>query len=567
MSFFDPHWRRRALAALEPPGETFDLIVAGGGITGCGIFLDASQRGLRVLLVERADIASGTSSRSSKLIHGGLRYLKQMQFRITRLACRERDRMLALDPDLVRPIRFLYPAYAGDKPPGWQVDLGLWMYDQLTGRPEKHARLTGDEARALAPGLVTEDLDRALAYTDAMADDAALTLAVAATGYAYGGLLLTRTEVVEASRGPGGRIDGVVLRDLETGRAHHARGHLVINATGVWVDRMREACGLTGERLRPSRGSHLVLPSERLPLAAAITVPSPDDGRPVFFIPHPEGVLVGTTDLFHEGSLDDPRPTRPEVDYLLRAVRSHFPSRGIGMADVVGAFAGLRPILSTRAEDPSEASREEDVWEEEGLLSVAGGKLTTWRQMAEEAVDRALTLLPAERAGKTSPCHTAGTPLAGLAPLDLGERLAAASAAEPEVASALARRLRAAAWWAPQLARGPEELRPLAPGTDLSAAEVRVHLRLGAVVRLEDLLLRRARLGLWQPALARELVGSLRPLFAAELGWSHARWDRERERFEHALAAWSPEGIEPGPATGGRPAPETGESPGEAKRR
>ncbi len=556
MSYFDPGWRERALAALEPPGETFDLIVVGGGITGCGIFLDASQRGLRVLLVERADVASGTSSRSSKLIHGGLRYLKQMQFRITRLACRERDRMLALNPDLVHSIRFLYPAYTGDRTPGWQVDLGLWMYDQLTGRPEKHARLDGREARALAPGLVIEELDRALAYTDAMADDAALTLAVAATGYAYGGLLLTRTEAVEASRGPGGRIDGVVLRDLETGRAHRARGHLVVNATGVWVDRLRAACGLEGERLRPSRGSHLVLASERLPLEAAVTVPSPDDGRPVFFIPHREGVLVGTTDLFHEGSLDDPRPTRAEIGYLLRAVQAHFPGRGIEAADVVGAFAGLRPILSTGVEDPSEASREEDVWEEAGLLSVAGGKLTTWRQMAEEAVDRALGLLPPERAERAAPCHTGGTPLAGLAPLDLAERLAAGAGVEPEVARALARRLRAAAWWAPQLARGRGELRPLADGTDLSAAEVRVHLRLGAVVRLEDLLLRRARLGLWQPALAREVVGHLRPLCQDQLGWSHARWDRERERFEHALRAWSPEGIDPGPGAGAGAAPD-----------
>ncbi len=550
MSYFDPYWRERALDALEPPGETFDLIVVGGGITGCGIFLDASQRGLRVLLLERADIASGTSSRSSKLIHGGLRYLKQMQFRITRLACRERDRMLALNPGLVRPVRFLYPAYAGDKPPGWKVDLGLWMYDQLTRRPEKHARLEAREARDLAPGLVIEDLDRALAYTDAMADDAALTLAVAATGYAYGGLLLTRAEVVEAVVGAGGRVAGVVVRDLETGLAHRARGHLVVNATGVWVDRLRAACGLDGERLRPSRGSHVVLATERLPVEAAVTVPSPDDARPVFFIPHPEGILVGTTDLFHEGSLDDPRPTRAEVDYLLRAVQAHFPGRGIGADDVVGAFAGLRPILSADVDDPSEASREEDVWEEQGLLSVAWGKLTTWRQMAEETVDKALGLLPEDRAGRAAPCHTSGTPLAGLAPLDLDERLVAGAGIEPDVARALARRLRAGAWWAPELARSPEELQPLIEGSDLTAAEVRTHLRGGAVVRLEDLLLRRARLGLWQPALAREVVGRLRPLFEEELGWSHERWDRERERLEPALRAWSPEGIEPGPPSG-----------------
>ncbi|MGB6000934.1 MAG: FAD-dependent oxidoreductase, partial [Thermoanaerobaculia bacterium] len=182
---FHPYWRQQALARLD---ETFDLIIVGGGITGSGILFDASQRGLKALLVERHDFAAGTSSRSSKLIHGGLRYLKQMQFRVTRMACRERDRMLVLNPLLVQPIRFLYPANRGDKVPGWTVDLGLWMYDRLTSRPEKHTHLEPNEVETLAPGLELENLDRAMAYTDALTDDALLTLAVAATGFAYGGL-------------------------------------------------------------------------------------------------------------------------------------------------------------------------------------------------------------------------------------------------------------------------------------------------------------------------------------------------------------------------------------------
>jgi glycerol-3-phosphate dehydrogenase len=535
-----PDQRRHALAHLD---ERFDLVVVGGGITGCGVLLDACQRGLRVLLLERADLASGTSSRSSKLIHGGLRYLKQMQFRVTRSACRERDRMMGLNPDLVRPIRFLYPAYESDRTPGWQVDLGLWMYDQLTDRPEKHERLTGAAARELVPGLGVEDLDRALVYTDAMADDAALTLAVAATGLAYGGRLVTRAEVVEGLRDGDGRVAGVVFRDLETGETHRAEGHLVVNATGVWVDQVREAFGLETLRLRPSRGSHIVVPGDRLPLGAAVTVPSPDDGRPVFFIPHPEGVLLGTTDLFHDGPLDDPRPTRDEVGYLLRAVQERFPARGIGEGDVVGAFAGVRPILSSAAEVPSAASREEAVWDERGLLSVAGGKLTTWRPMAEEVVDEALRLLPEERSRLAGPCRTEGTPLAGLAPLDLPERLEAAHDLAPAVAQGMARRLRADAWWAPVLARDGGELRPLADGTDLTVAEVRVHLRLGGVVRLEDLLLRRARVGMWRPELARELGARLRAPCREELGWDHPRWDRELERFERALEGWTLGGV------------------------
>jgi glycerol-3-phosphate dehydrogenase len=542
---FHPDWRRHALAHA---GDPYDLLVIGGGITGCGVLLDACQRGLRVLLLEKGDLASGTSSRSSKLIHGGLRYLKQMQFGVTRSACRERDRMMALNPDLVRPIRFLYPAFEGDTTPGWQVDLGLWMYDQLTERPEKHQRWVGSgggaAARGLAPGLAVEDLDRALVYVDAVADDAALTFAVAATGAAYGGRIVTRAEVVEGLRDGAGRASGVVFRDLETGAAHRTHAHLVVNAAGVWVDRVREAFRLGDPRLRPSRGSHLIVPAERLPLEAAVTVPSPDDRRPVFFIPHPEGVLLGTTDLFHAGSLDDPRPTREEAAYLLRAVQAHFPERRIVEDDVVGAFAGVRPILSADVEDPSAASREAAVWEERGLLSVAGGKLTTWREMAEEVVDAALKLLPEERGRVASPCLTTGTPLAGLAPLDLPERLSTAHGVEPEVARAMARRLRAAAWWAPALARSASELLPVTDGTDLSLAEVRAHLRTGAVVRLEDLLLRRARLAMWRPDQAREVVGRLRAACQEELGWDHARWDRERDRFERAARAWSPEGIE-----------------------
>ena len=209
---FDPTFRSRALAGLTQP---FDLVVVGGGITGCGVLLDAAQRGLRTLLVEKADLASGTSSRSSKLIHGGLRYLKQMQLRITRLACRERDRLLALSPHLVKPVSFLYPAYEGDRTPGWQVDLGLWLYDRLTDRPERHVEVAPAEAQRLAPGLDVEGLDRALLYGDALADDARLTVAVAATAAGYGALVLPRAEAIDLRRVEGDAGAGDPAADHE----------------------------------------------------------------------------------------------------------------------------------------------------------------------------------------------------------------------------------------------------------------------------------------------------------------------------------------------------------------
>lgn len=546
-------WRPEALSRLD---ETFDLVILGGGITGCGVLMEAAQRGLSVLLLEKGDLASGTSSRSSKLLHGGLRYLKQGKLHLTRLSCRERDRYLRLNPELARPLRFLYPVRHGDPVPAWALGLGLWLYDRFATRTggrdgvgdPTHRRLDRDQARELAPDLAVEEGETTFTYGDGLADDARLTLAVAATGIAAGGRLLLRAEALEMPRDARGRISGVVFRDLETGQSHTARARLVVNAAGVWVDRLRERAGLSGRRLRPSRGSHLVFRPDRLPLEAAVAAPSPDDGRPVFLIPHPEGVLAGTTDLFHQGSLDDPRPTAEETDYLLRAAQSLFPERHLDHGDVVGAFAGLRPILDDRATDPSKASRDEAIWEEEGMLSVTGGKLTTWRVMAEEAVDEALRHLAkhrdGERAASARPTVSAGTPLVGRAPEDLPDRLAAlwpSSVGAPrEVARAAARRLRGMAPWLPRLAHDESEMHPLLDGGDLCAAEVRAHLAFGAVLRLEDLLLRRVRVGVWDPPRARELVPRLRTFFQQELAWDTARWETEEERCAEALEGWRP---------------------------
>ncbi|MEM7356808.1 MAG: glycerol-3-phosphate dehydrogenase/oxidase [Acidobacteriota bacterium] len=541
---FHPAWRQQALSVLDQP---FDLVILGGGITGCGILLDAAQRGLRALLIERGDIASGTSSRSSKLIHGGLRYLKQLQFGVTRESCRERDLQIQLNPHLVTPQRWIYPAYRGDKTPAWTVELGLSVYDRLTRGPEKHTRLSHQALAERVPDLAQDNLERGLSYVDARVDDARLTLAVAATAMGYGGTLLTRAEPEEAMRQAGGTLRGLVVRDLESGKTHAVEARLVINAAGVWVDRVRHQLGFDGQHLRPSRGSHLIFSADRLPLGDAVTCRAPDDQRPVFFIPHPEGVLVGTTDLFHDGGLDDPRPTAGEVDYLLRATAAAFPSRSLGRDDIVGSFAGLRPVLGHGLDDPSKASREEAIWHEEGLLSVAGGKLTTWRAMAEKVVDRTLTLLPAERSAIAAPCVTAGTPLVGLAPPDVARRLQRAEAMEPDVAGGIARRLGALGWTACALTDDERDLDPLLDDSDLCIAEVRAHLRLGAVLHLSDLLLRRVRVGMWSPAQLAELLPRLRKPICEERGWSFEAWDQEVERLHRAARGWTLAGVRPEP--------------------
>ncbi len=531
---FHPGWRNHSIDRLD---EHFDVIVIGGGITGCGIALDSAQRGLNTLLVEKGDIASGTSSRSSKLIHGGLRYLKQMQFRITRLACRERDRLLNLNPHLVSEIRFLYPAYKGDHTPGWQIDLGLWMYDQLTGRPEKHEHVDASRVADLAPGLNVEGLDLALSFSDAMADDARLTLAVAATAHSYGAAVITRCEVKEPVISSNGRIGGIHLLDHESGKKLTARGTVVINSTGVWADAVRERLGLSGAHLRPSRGIHLILPHDVAPVQVAVSLQSPDDGRPLFLIPHPEGVLLGTTDIYHDGGLDDPRPTEEDVAYLLRAAAHAFPDRPPARADVLGAFAGLRPILDSYADNPSEASREEDIWEEQGALSVAGGKLTTWRPTAESTIDSALRLLPEHRSRHAARCATKGVVLTGLTPIDLPSRLKR-HGVDPAIATAMARRLGGLAWFACTQITSDRELQPLIDGIDICEAEIRAHCQWGATLHLSDLLIRRTRIGMWRPHMAIEAVPAIRPAMCSVMGWNSRTWDNEVEAFNKALEGW-----------------------------
>ncbi|HUK11687.1 MAG TPA: glycerol-3-phosphate dehydrogenase/oxidase [Thermoanaerobaculaceae bacterium] len=533
---FLPGWRERAWRRLAEP---LDLLVIGGGITGAGIFHDAALRGLRVALVERGDFAGGTSSRSSKLIHGGLRYLRRMQLAITRTACRERDLLALANPHLVWPMRFLYPSYQDDATPGWQVDLGLSMYDHLTPVRHRHERVEPAAVIALAPTLARIGLEFGLLYDDAVADDARLVLAVVEAGVLAGGAALSYAPVEELAEGPDGRVAAAVVRDLESGETRRVGAHVVVNATGVWCDQVRAFAGEARARLRPSRGSHLLFPRHRVPLELAITALSPDDGRPVFAVPHPEGTLVGTTDLFHTGPLDDPRPDAEESAYLLRFAQRLLPAAHLTAADVSGAFAGVRPVLSSRAATPSEASREEAVWEERGMLSTAGGKLTTFRATAEKVVAAALRLLPEERRDAAGPSRSAAVALAWRADSATLAGALASRGVDATVAGAMARRLGALALPA-AASSSPETLHPLADGLDVCAAELRFHLEYGAVVHLEDLLLRRVRLGMWQPRACLELAPRLRAPLRRVPGWTVRRWAAELERLERAVANWLP---------------------------
>ena len=533
---FPPGWRERAIRRLD---DGVDLLVIGGGITGAGILYDAALRGLSVALVERGDFSSGTSSRSSKLIHGGLRYLRRMQLAITRTACRERDLLALTNPHLVRPVRFLYPSYGHDATPGWQVDLGLSMYDHLTPVRHRHARVGAEAAAELVPQLGRQGLEFGLLYDDAVADDARLVLAVIGAGMLAGGSALSYGRVEGLIRNAEGRVTGARVTDLESGRSHEARASVIVNATGVWTDEVRAMGGQHRARLRPSRGSHLLFARAALPIDLAVTVLSPDDARPAFAVPHPEGTLFGTTDLFHDGPLDSPSPSAEEVEYLLRAARHSFPSAGLTLRSVTGAFAGVRPVLSSRAATPSDASREEAVWVEDGLLSTAGGKLTTFRATAEKVVNAAIRLLPGERQAEAAPGSNSTFSLPWRCDPESACAAVQALGAAASVARGMVRRLGALALPATASAE-PLQLLPLADGLDVCGAELVWHLRFGGCVHLEDLLLRRVRLGMWQPRLCLGLAPELRPLLRRAAGWSVTRWNAELARLDKAVENWLP---------------------------
>ncbi|MGH2783117.1 MAG: FAD-dependent oxidoreductase, partial [Thermoleophilaceae bacterium] len=420
--------RADALAALER--DSFDLVVTGGGITGAGVALDAASRGYSVALVEKADFAAGTSSRSSKLVHGGLRYLQRFDLGLVREALLERSLMVKLAPHLVRPLPLLVPSFEG-KRPDRLTGVGLNMYDVMAWRrgrdeeeewsPDRHRIVDAAETVELAPSLASRDPAAAYLFYDCQTDDVRLVLSVLGEAERFGAVLANRCEVTGLVEREG-RAAGVLVRDAESGAELEVAAANVVNATGVWADRLRpdepdgeraaraSVRSPIGEeevpRIRPSRGTHITLSRERLPVDAGVIVPA-GDGRTIFVLPWLGRTLVGTTDNDYEGSLDHVPPAEEDVAYLLEAVNGYFGIE-LGSADLTGAYAGVRPLISTG--DPKKSvdiSRRAELYEtSSGLVTITGGKLTTWRRMAKSAVDRIV-----EREGREAPCRTHEIPI------------------------------------------------------------------------------------------------------------------------------------------------------------
>jgi glycerol-3-phosphate dehydrogenase len=530
--------RARDLEAAARGGV--DLLVVGGGITGAGVLRDAATRGMRALVVEREDFAAGTSGRSSKMIHGGLRYIGEGHLATTREACRERDRLLRLDPHLVRPRSFLFPAYEGSKVPLWQVRAALSVYAALANfRRSAHFRmLKPHEVPQFSRDLRADKLRGAGLYTDAQVDDARLVLDSLKSARALGCAAVNHAEVVEFLRDGKGRLCGACVRDALSDRTIEIRADVVVNAAGPAVERVRGIDRpVPRPELRPAKGVHLVIPRHRVHLEGAITFEAADK-RHLFVIPWDDVVLLGTTDTFTD-EVDAPVVTIEEVHYLLDAANEAFPRACLTTNDLRSVFAGVRPLAASPDEDtpPSRVSREHRIYEDpSGLVSAAGGKLTTYRAMGKAIVDRAVRQLPVARRAALGPSRTASLPLRSDGDFDRASfeaQLCERFRIQPNQSAHLVRTYGARALDLLAEAR-PEECRPIGASRN-TLAEIAWSFRTECPVTLCDLLERRLRMAIFAVGQGLPELPLIARTAAAAAGWDEERTQAEARAYTDAV--------------------------------
>ena len=528
----DPQQRAAALRRLR--AEAFDIVVVGGGVTGAGVALDAATRGLSVAVVERRDWAAGTSSRSSKLIHGGLRYLEQLNVGLVREALRERGLLLEeLAPHLVRPVPFMYPLSRRyvERP---YVGVGLALYDTLGGARRgipRHRHWSKRKALQVNPGLDPGALVGAVRYYDAQLDDARHTLLLARTALDHGAVAATRVEVTGLLRAAG-RVAGVRVRDRLTGDEHEVRARAVVNATGPWSDQVQRLAGASPVQVRPSKGIHFLVPRERLNLRTGLILRT--EQSVLFVIPWQDCWLIGTTDTPWDHDVDEPPPHRGDIDYLLERVNAVL-ADPITPADILGVFAGLRPLIAAAGEGEATArlSREHRVDESPpGLFSVTGGKYTTYRVIARDTVDAVAATL-----GRAVPSScTERVPLLG----------AAGYHARVNERPRLARDTGLHRGWINHLlgrygdlvtelvelmAATPELARPLEGAPGYLRVEARYAASHEGALSVEDVLARRTRAAFETRDRGLEAARAVAELIAEPLGWDGTRVNEEVERF------------------------------------
>ncbi|MFZ6742612.1 glycerol-3-phosphate dehydrogenase/oxidase [Undibacterium sp. JH2W] len=516
-----PSSRADLLSMLAENKQTWDIIVIGGGITGAGILLEAARRGLKVLLVEQKDFAWGTSSRSSKLVHGGLRYIKEGKFFLTRDSVRERQQLMQSAAGLVEPQSFAFADYQGRKPGRWLFAVGLIIYDFLAGLRGKHY-FSAQDFQMLAPHIPAADLKGGSCYLDAKTDDARLVLRVLQEARGAGATALNYLAVTRLVY-EDGQASAVVLQDALNEQSYQVKAKVIINATGAWADGLRQQQGASA-RLRPLRGSHLLFPSWRLPVAQAVSLMHPRDGRPVFVYPW-EGVsLVGTTDVDHGADMQKEVAITPEeVAYLMEAMDFQFPQLQLKQEDVIASYAGIRPVIDTGKADPSKEGRDHAIWLEKGLLTVTGGKLTTFRLIAQDALKHISHLFPDHQPDpKVSKLFAQPADLSQEYQLNQTQK----SRLQGHYGESAAEIVKIAQ---------AGELNTI-PGTLTMWVELRWAARSEAVEHLEDLLLRRTRLGLLLRQGGLALLPRIRAICQPELQWTDERWKNEQASY---LQLWN----------------------------
>jgi glycerol-3-phosphate dehydrogenase len=551
----------RAGAIEAIAGQRFEVVVIGGGITGAGVALDAASRGYSVALLERGDYAIGTSSRSSKMVHGGLRYLQNFDLGLVREALIERQLMVQLAPHLVYPTPFLVPAL-GEERRDRRVGLGLNAYDVMAttrvGRsrremrsskeededfywaPDRHRTIDGEEVLKMIPALGPRDPKSAYLFYDCQTDDVRLVLTILGEAERFGAVMLNGAGVTEVLSS-GGRASGVAFVEAESGERLEVEADNVINATGVWADRIRPEEVIEEEdvpRIAPSRGTHVILDQAKLPMGKTACIVPAGEGRMIFSLPWYGRTLIGTTDSDYDGDISHPKPAEDDVEYLLDAINSFF-GTSFGIGDLAGAYAGVRPLISTG--DPRKSvdiSRKAELYEtSSGMLTITGGKLTTWRRMAKQTVDRLV-----EREGREAPCHTAELPLGMEA---RAEDLEAPPGVGEDAIEQLAFRYGHAARAVLALARDdPKLAQPIVEGRPDLLAEVVIAARLEQARTVADVLLRRTRLGILAASQLRtaEAVTPIAETLGAELGWQAPRVKREAEAWPAVAVE---EGVDP----------------------
>jgi glycerol-3-phosphate dehydrogenase len=533
MQDFSTSTRAAALQTLKE-GGTLDLLVIGGGITGVAAARDAARRGLAVGLIERGDYACGTSSRSSKLVHGGLRYLENFDFGLVHEGCQERRLLLDRDPTHVEPLEFVYPVYAGDKAGYYQVKAGMLLYDALAvfRNIHLHKMMGTSGIQERVPGIRDEGLRGGASYYDARMDDARYCMATARAAAREGAHLVTYCEAESISRE--GNESTVEARDVLGDASIQIKCRAVVIACGPWTDQVRDRLlGKSKKVLAPTKGVHIVVPRERMPLPRSLLMRHPDDGRVVFNIPWGStATIIGTTDTFYDGDPADAHADRSDVDYILRVANFVFPEAGLVPDDVVATYTGLRPLMLEEGVDEGATSREHAVLEDEGaVFTIAGGKWTTHRRMGKDVVDRVVQRLELD----CRPCSTAsapvedlGTPMVKPGDTRAIQDLARREGLEPDSVRRLALHLgRGMKEAIERMRERPELKEPVVEGQPVLLGEAFAWARHEQALTLTDALDRRTSLALVARGQAVERARAIAEELAPDLGWDGDEVERQ----------------------------------------